>query len=242
MHNVKTCKAEKKRDRTTEKPEQTRGQEVESQVEHNKDELDDNRDAAPQEIDREKAIKQFREQGLQPIIRDLSEGSDEQVEDKIQQYLKKLRDNARLETEQLSMMDKGVRWAVEPERKVTEQKQGKQVHFGEEEQLGKTRAESTDEWEVTGRLAEVRTGRGSAGLVCGGDERRWADEPLAEGVLEMLDSQYWRGFEAGFPDGSDALENWTFRIVLEGWTVAYVGGTPKFWLTADAGCRDAHPS
>ena len=41
----------------------------------------------------------------------------------------------------------------------------KQVHFGEEEQLEETRAENADEPEVTGRLAEVRTGRGSASLV-----------------------------------------------------------------------------
>ena len=44
-------------------------------------------------------MKQFREQGLQPTIRDLSEGSDGQVEDKIQQYLIKLSYSARLETE-----------------------------------------------------------------------------------------------------------------------------------------------
>ena len=50
-------------------------------------------------------------------------------------------------------------------------KQGKQVRFGEEEQLRETRAKSTDESEVMGRLAEVRTGRGSSGLVRGGDER-----------------------------------------------------------------------
>ena len=119
-HKVKTSKAEKKRDRTPEKTERTRGQEAEFQVEHNTDRLDDNSDAASQEIDRGNAIKQFREQGLQPTIRDLSEGSEEQVENKIQQYLKKLRDSARLETEQLSVMDKAVRWAVEAERKGTE--------------------------------------------------------------------------------------------------------------------------
>ena len=59
--------------------------------------------------------------------------------------------------------------------------QGKQVRFGEEEQLEETRAENADEPEVTGRLAEVRTGRGSAGLVRGGDERCWADESSRKG-------------------------------------------------------------
>ena len=167
-HKVKTSKAEKKRDRTPEKPEQTRGQEGDSQVEHNTDNLDDNSEAASQEIDREKAIKQFREQGLQPTTRDLSEGSDEQVEDNIQQYLKKLRDSARLETEQLSVMDEAVRWAVEAERKGTERERCKNVRFGGEEQSEETGAQSTDEPEVTSGFAEVRTGRGSAGLIRGG--------------------------------------------------------------------------
>ena len=56
-HTVKTSKAEKKRDRTPEKTEWTRGQEAESHK------LDDNSEAASHEIDRGKAIKQFREQG-----------------------------------------------------------------------------------------------------------------------------------------------------------------------------------
>ena len=59
-HKVKKSKAEKKRDRTPEKPEQTRGQEAESQRERSTDRLDDNTDAASQEIDREKAIKQLQ--------------------------------------------------------------------------------------------------------------------------------------------------------------------------------------
>ena len=60
-------------------------------------------------------------------------------------------------------------------------KQGKGVRFGEEEELGETRAESTDVPEVTGGTTEVRTGRGSAGLVRGGDERRWTDETSRKG-------------------------------------------------------------
>ena len=48
-------------------------------------------------------------------------------------------------------------------------KHGKHVRFGEEEQVEETRAESTAEPEVTGRLAEMITGRGIAGLARGGD-------------------------------------------------------------------------
>ena len=60
-------------------------------------------------------------------------------------------------------------------------KQGKRVRFGEEEKLEETRAENADEQEVTGRLAKVRTGRGKAGLIRGGDERYWADETSRKG-------------------------------------------------------------
>ena len=52
-------------------------------------------------VDRDKAIEMFREYDLKPTIRDLSEGSDEQVEIKIQQYLMKLRDRLRWKIEEV---------------------------------------------------------------------------------------------------------------------------------------------
>ena len=55
----------------------------------------------------------------------------------------------------------------EQEQNSEQSKQGNQVRFGEEEQLRETRAKKTDEPAITGRLAEVRTGRGSTGLVRG---------------------------------------------------------------------------
>ena len=56
----------------------------------------------------------------------------------------------------------------EEQEQIPGQEQGKKVRFGEEEgPLEETRAESTDEPVVTGRLVEVRTGRGNAGLVRG---------------------------------------------------------------------------
>ena len=87
---------------------------------------------------------------------------------------------------QMKVLECGIRWVVEARRKgrggeqeqrrqgeqgensgQEQNKQGKQVRFGEEEQLEGTRAESTDEPEVTCGSAEVQTGRGSAGLVRG---------------------------------------------------------------------------
>ena len=41
------------------------------------------------------------------------------------------------------------------------------MRFGEEQQLGRTGAENAGEPEVMGRTTEVRTGRGSTGLVEG---------------------------------------------------------------------------
>ena len=93
-------------------------------------------------------------------------------------------------------MERGLRCAVEARRKGRRQqekeqrrqgeqgqhpgqeqsKQGKQMGFGEQEQSRATRAKSTDEPEMMGRLAEVRTGIGSSGLVRGRDERCRTDE------------------------------------------------------------------
>ena len=53
------------------------------------------------------------------------------------------------------------------------------MRFGEK--LEETRTENADELEVTGRTTEVRTGRGSAGLVRERDERCRADETNRKG-------------------------------------------------------------
>ena len=60
-------------------------------------------------------------------------------------------------------------------------KKGKQLYFGGEEQSKETRAESTDEPEVTRRLAEAQTDRGSAGFVQGRHERCRTDETRRKG-------------------------------------------------------------
>ena len=111
------------------------------------------------------------------------------MEKEIQRYLATARGFIGQEHRQVEMMlESGIRLAVEArrggwgeeqeQRRQDEQeqwrqgeqgqnpgqeqsKQGKPVRFGEEEQLRETRAESTYEPKVTGRLAEVRTGRGS---------------------------------------------------------------------------------
>ena len=72
--------------------------------------------------------------------------------------------------EEEARQGKGGRRRDEEQGQSTGQEQGKkdkQVHFGEEEQTEKTQAESIDEYEMMSRLAEVRAGRGSVGLVQG---------------------------------------------------------------------------
>ena len=131
----------------------------------------------------------------QKNIECMSEGSEGEVQQNVQKYLACIQKVSWMNKEQLEHLEGGVWQAVEARRKgrdkqqeqrsqakqgeKTEQeqsKQGKQVQFGEEQQLGKTGAENAGEPEVMGRMTEVRTDRGSAGLVRGGDERYWADE------------------------------------------------------------------
>ena len=127
------------------------------------------------------------------MIESISEGSDVEVEQALQNYRTAGREVLGWDQGQADLMECGLRWAVEARRKGRRQqeeeqrrqgeqgqhpgqeqsKQDKQVDLGDQEQA---RAKSTDEPEVMGRLAEVRTGRGSSGLVRGGDERCRADE------------------------------------------------------------------
>ena len=123
------------------------------------------------------------------IVEDVSGGSDVEVERKMRHWASKLQERPRGD-----ILECGLRWAVEARRKGRDEqqeqrrqgeqeqrrqaeqgqntqqeqsKQGKQVHFGEEQQLGRTGAENAGEPEVMGRTTEVRTGRGCTGLVRG---------------------------------------------------------------------------
>ena len=129
------------------------------------------------------------------IVDDVSGGSDVDMEWKMRYWASKLRERPGAD-----ILECGLRWAVEARRKgrdkqeeqrrqakqreKTEQeqsKQGKQVRFGEEQQLGKTGAENAGEPEAMDKTTEVRSGRGSTGLVRGGDERFQADETSRKG-------------------------------------------------------------
>ena len=148
------------------------------------------------ESEKEAVIRMLEEtEEYRKIVEDVSGGSDVDVERKMGHWASILQERPRGD-----VLECGLRWAVEARRKgrdkqqeqrrqakqgeKTEQeqsKQGKQVRFDEEQQLGKTGVENAGEPEVMGRTTELRTGRGSTGLVRGGDERFRADETSRKG-------------------------------------------------------------
>ena len=159
---------------------------------------------AVQECDRDAAIRMIEEneesrkmmvrmlqenEDNRKMIESMSEGSDIDMEQTLQNYQTACRDVLGWDREQVGMMERGLRWAVEARRKERreeqeqrrEEEQEKEQRREEQEQRRQeqqeeTRADSTHEPEVTSTPVEVRTGRGSAGLVRGGDGRHLADE------------------------------------------------------------------
>ena len=187
-HKDKKSKSEKKQTTNPDRPEQKCDEESKS-------------DEGPEMMHMEEALRRLEEnEGYQKITEFVSEGSEEAVQQKVQDYVAGIQKLSWVKKEQLEYLGGGVRRAVEAringngdeqeQQRQGEQgqnpgqeqcKQGKQVRVGKEKQLRETRAKRTDELEVPGRLAEVRTGRGSAGLVQGRDERRWEDEISRKG-------------------------------------------------------------
>ena len=130
------------------------------------------------------------------IIECTSEGNEGEMQQKVQNYLAHIQKVSWMTKEQFEHLEKGVWQVVEARRKGMDEdqeqrrqaqqgqeqsKQGKHVRFGDEQQLGKTGAENAGEPEVMRKTTEVRTGRGSTGLVRGGDERCQADETSRKG-------------------------------------------------------------
>ena len=183
-HKDKKSKSEKKQTTNPEKPEQKRDGESRS-------------DEGPEMITLEEAQRLLEEdEGYQKNIECVSEGSEGEVQQNVQNYLAHLQKVSWMNKEQFEHLESGVWRAVEARRKGKDeeqeqrrqaeqgQKQSKQdehTHFGEEQQLEKTEAENAGEPEVMGRTTEVRTGRGHAGLVPGGDESRGLNETSGKG-------------------------------------------------------------
>ena len=169
-HKDKKSKSEKKQTMNPKRPEQKRDGESRS-------------DEGPKMRTVDEVMERLEEsEGFRKNIENASKGSDGEVQQKVQNLVA-LMQTSWMNKEQIELLEGGVWRAVEARRKrwgeeqeerrqaqqgQEQNKQGKQVRFGEEQQLGKTEAENAGEPEVMGRTAEVRTGRGGAGLVPGG--------------------------------------------------------------------------
>ena len=119
--------------------------------------------------------------GLRWAVEARSKGRQQGEEQRRQQEEKQRRHDEQEQSGQQEAGNGDRRSTDKCDRQNSEQEQSKQVRFGQEDQVKETRAESTDEPEVTDGLAEVRTGPGSAGLVRGRDERCHTDETSRKG-------------------------------------------------------------
>ena len=133
-------------------------------------------------------------EGYREIIKSTSQASDEGHG--MQCFEAELHEKSGSDEEQMRVLECG-RWAVEARRtgreksksnggrknknKTQARSKARKCVSEKKKQSEETRAESTGELEVTRRFSEVRTGRGSAGLVRGRDERCWADETREKG-------------------------------------------------------------
>ena len=120
-----------------------------------------------------------QEEAYRKIVVEMWGGNDFEVEWLVQEYMRMNRETLGWTQEQGEMMGCAIRWAVEARKKGRgpEKEQRRR-----EEPLEEMRTEGTDEPEVTGRFAEVETGRGSASLVQGGaDGRDELDETRGKG-------------------------------------------------------------
>ena len=149
-----------------------------------------------QEKDDDKMVRLLDEDSMKSWLELWSKESDNEVGQRMENWMSVLQGVKEVDVERAYICWKcGMRWAVEARRKerggeqeqITGREQGKQgkqgkhVRFGQEEQQEETKAESTDEPEVTGSLADTITGRGMTGLVREGDERCQADETSRKG-------------------------------------------------------------
>ena len=178
-HKDKRSKAGKKRNR-----------DESGQQDHHVGSVSDKKSPEVLQSEKDGVIQMLKgNEGCRKIIKMISETGDEECG--MQCFKAELHEKSGLDEDQMKVLECGIRWAVEAREKGrdeqqeqrrqdeqeqrrrreqglnTRQEEGKQVRFCQEEQLEEMRAERTGEPEVTGRLAEMRTGRGSAGLVRG---------------------------------------------------------------------------
>ena len=145
----------------------------------------------------EEAVQQVLERGLDVLggteaLERLSEGSDDEVDKKMELFLVAFKKSCRLppvlveELEKLAKSEVTTRRAAmksqTAEDEIKNEEEAEKVpRKAKEEQTEKVREQRTDVQDATSGLDEARTGRGSTGLVRGGGESRQTDETRGKG-------------------------------------------------------------
>ena len=157
-HKDKKSQKERKQAASTRTPEQKFAEEVKSV-----------KGPATQECDRDIVVRMMEEnEDNRKMIERMSEGSDADMERTLRNYRIAGYEVLGWDQERVETMERGLRWAVEARRKgrCTEREQAAGQEQGKKDRF----------IEVMSKLEELRTGRGNAGLVRGGDERCRTDE------------------------------------------------------------------
>ena len=164
-HKDKKSKSEKKQTTNSERPEQKLEEELKKDKGLVIQECDNDTDDEESEESRKVMVGMLEENEDNLKMFGICVGSDVEVEQALQNCWMAGREVLGWDQGQADLMERGLGWAVEARRKERRQqeeeqaprtgtKQGKQVGFGEEEQVRETRATSTDEPEVMARLAK----------------------------------------------------------------------------------------
>ena len=179
-HEDKKSKSEKKQTTNPEKAEQ-------------KSEEEPKRDKGPviQECDRDTVVQMIEEseenrkvmvrmleenEDNRKMIERICEGNDVEVEQALQNYRAVGREVLGWDQGQADLMERGLRWAVEARKKGRRQQEKEQRRQGEQEQHPGQEQSKQGKQVGFGDEEQSRTGRGSSGLVRGGDERCRTDE------------------------------------------------------------------
>ena len=115
------------------------------------------------------------------MIESICEGTDVEVEQALQNYRAAGREVLGWDQGQADLMERALRWAVEARRRGRRQQEKEQRRQGEQEQHPGQEQSKQGKQVGFGDEEQSRTGRGSTGLVRGGDERCRADETSRKG-------------------------------------------------------------
>ena len=142
-------------------------------------------------VDKDSVTRQLEEsEGYQKIIECVSQGSECELERKVQNCLAYIQEVSRLDKEQLRAVEARSRGRGTEREQTAKMEQSKKVRFVEEEERP---AQSADEKDVMSSFVEVRTGRGRA--VRGRDKRGQANETSGKGKGKAKGDNLGKGFQ-----------------------------------------------